>query len=1027
MRLESSDASSKVLGLQSDVFVVDWAGDLRNLTFGTLDRYATPVYSRIGAGNIVGSSLSHTIDRAASSEKQLVLSAFDRLGNRGKPPLRSMVRGESRELRVKKQLTADAASDRAVDFINLGYRVSAKRKRGENGTSPNPSSSEDERNHYRSILGKPLRSNEPNDPDLVYASEASSSGRHVPSTGALVDHLQRKRMELTRRVDSDPSSAEAWMQLIHHQESFIGPRPTNAERRSTADIKISMYEKALDAVKDMKGREDLLMEMMVEAATILDGQSLSAQWRKILQTNPSILSLWTAYLDFKQTEFSAFRYEEVQNVFLDCMRMLEIARTQIGKDTSESDKIHETQIFILLRMTLYMRESGFLEHGVATWQALLEYEIFPPPEFKSHTCGPGDSFYPERTQQFEHFWESEVPRIGEDGAEGWANFYVKNGRPPESKTRVGEQVGHVGDLFSAWIIAERRSGLLAQQPARTIDDIPENDPYRVILFSDIKPFLIRSASLNGQHVLLEAFLVFCQLPSYQPNSKARIWRRDGFVRNEALYVDGESMIPQNADPDNKQDLAYGMPLQDVPRHSPFGFPVPDYQVDTGILFSERRSWFSALDSWQKTNSIGASPIEPEWVLRALKSLIASEIGDDELAEYVLALELCISPESAKKTARGLLKKRTSSLRLYNAYALIEYRLGNATKGENALVASINMSRDLYENARRDCILLWRTWIWELLGEGNSRGALHQLQAYGDSTIEASPPENQADKSHNPAKILRTENALTAFRDNMLSLQSRKHAALAMECMILFAYLKDISTLSAATKVFKLNLHLLSVISGGDVLSEETLHQSFARLLHHHATHTHLFKPSDIRSLLTESIAQFPQNTTFLSLYAWNETRFRIDDRVRSIVEDVVLGANSDSNSKESVVSHFFAIHSELKRGVNFGSNNNAVRATFERAVESRSGAHCAGIWKTFFLFEHSRGTLKKATEVFYRGIRACPWAKELYLLPFDYLRGSPGGMREADLKAVYDLIVEKELRLHVDLEELIEQREDRPS
>lgn len=159
---------------------------------------------------------------------------------------------------------------------------------------------------------------------------------------------------------------------------------------------------------------------------------------------------------------------------------------------------------------------------------------------------------------------------------------------------------------------------------------------------------------------------------------------------------------------------------------------------------------------------------------------------------------------------------------------------------------------------------------------------------------------------------------------------------------------------------------------------------------------------------------FPQNTIFLSLYVWNESRFRIDDRVRSIVHEVVLLPHSSSHTAESVVSLFFSVYTELMRGTATGSNSHSIRASFERAVESQRGKQSATMWKLYFLFEHSRGELQRAKMIFYRAVRACPWVKELYLLPFQYLRGVTP---LEELRGIYEMLAEKELRVFVNLDE----------
>lgn len=234
--------------------------------------------------------------------------------------------------------------------------------------------------------------------------------------------------------------------------------------------------------------------------------------------------------------------------------------------------------------------------------------------------------------------------------------------------------------------------------------------------------------------------------------------------------------------------------------------------------------------------------------------------------------------------------------------------------------------------------------------------------------------------------------------------------------MLFAYLSSELSLEAARATFTSNLDFLSTHFQQNSSNHEYVHQSFARILHYHVSQVGRFKPSTIRSFLTESITQFPQNTIFLALYAWIESRSRIDDRVRSVMRDIVLAGhrNKRIEDQENIISHFFAIYSELSRGINLGSNTSAIRSSFERAVASGCGAaHSAALWKLYFLFEHSRGDLQLAKSVFYRALRACPWAKELYLLSFEYL---PSVMDAQDLKGVYADLVERELRIHSSLE-----------
>ena len=261
---------------------------------------------------------------------------------------------------------------------------------------------------------------------------------------------------------------------------------------------------------------------------------------------------------------------------------------------------------------------------------------------------------------------------------------------------------------------------------------------------------------------------------------------------------------------------------------------------------------------------------------------------------------------------------------------------------------------------------------------------------------------------------------------MLSLGSMTHAALYSELLFLSDYLLTTS-IQAAHASFASNLEILTQNKdpNRNRRVEALFRQSFARLLYTHTTHKRAISPATIRSFLTDSIAACPHNTIFLSLHAWNESRFRIDDRVRGIIRDVVF-SNQNKNETETetqnllpssdhITTHFFAIHTDIHRGPLQGSNRSAVRGTFERALAS-TAAHSAGLWKWYFLYELEHDgdeDRRRAREVYHRAIRACPWAKGLYMLAFEYL--SVAGMEEGELRGVYEMMVEREVRVHVAL------------
>ena len=762
-------------GRTDKLFAVDRVGDPNNLRFGALHRYATPSYFRLGAGNVLGSSREQKIDRSASDKKGLILSHREYDSSRkGERPTMLIPSGSLRpELKIRPQANQSPDVDATLDFVSLSAARRAKRRRGNAESSPDwESSSVEDSTHYRSIEGKAKSHHKPADRDLIFNDDASSAddqGERLPSTDELA---QDRRGELSRRTEADPGNYVAWLDLINNQDEILKVfrtsrrgALTNAERRANADVKLSIYEEALEKVNDPAGRENLILGMIDQAAQVWTSERLSSQLKSLLQDNPSFLSLWTKYLNFTQTNFTTFKYEEVLAVYFECLNLLSRVLQDGVKPIAEKEQIYDIQLYVMLRMTLFLRESGFSELAVAAWQAMLEYVFFKPVQFHSKEHQGGGSLHHTTLSMFEEFWDSEVPRIGENDAEGWATDFHKQGDATEPKIRETHPTGIVPNPWQSWLLTERRHGLLARKPARTIDDVEESDPYRVILFSDIQPFLIDCPSQMGQATILDAFLAFCYLPMLETKgsaTKSKLWRDNGFLCNESLYSP-DSMLsiwriqkpnPQSRpsdDVDGQENL-----LDSSSRTNALNFPASVYQLSPDSLFSSKGPWFSPFDAWETEYSEDQGPLEKSWVMQAVKPLVLAGVGGDNLAELLLALELRFSPDTVRKTSKTLLKRQPSNLRLYNAYALVEYRLGNPGKAEIVVVTSINMGEKFNDfPQQQETLLLWHTWIWELLSAGRPQDALKRLLEYGSDGIRLKTSEMEG-YSAKPAILLRAE-------------------------------------------------------------------------------------------------------------------------------------------------------------------------------------------------------------------------------------------------------------------------------
>lgn len=118
-------------------------------------------------------------------------------------------------------------------------------------------------------------------------------------------------------------------------------------------------------------------------------------------------------------------------------------------------------------------------------------------------------------ESLEEFWESEVPRIGETGSQGW-NQWQKQAAPDESTDQPQLfEPSTSDDPYIRWYEDETAADHCirpGKASALAMAEDDDDDPFKVILFDDIKPFLfvIRNPEVKLQ--LVYAVLNYLGLP-----------------------------------------------------------------------------------------------------------------------------------------------------------------------------------------------------------------------------------------------------------------------------------------------------------------------------------------------------------------------------------------------------------------------------------------------------------------------------------------------------------------------------------
>ncbi|KAJ0116522.1 hypothetical protein J7T55_007502 [Diaporthe amygdali] len=983
-----SPAPVKQAPKEEPLFITDKRGDSLIVRYGSNERSKVPAYRRYGSGRVLGAT--GRLRLIYDGPKQI----FSLGGKLGEGPSafrdRNILANASRKkVRVFRLRSAPGRDQTELNEDWCDYiPMSGSRKRKRTSAEPEDAS-EDDGPNYRSIQGK-AKARDFVDSDLESADTSDSETEPAVDTS---DPARQKSVELSRRVKDHPEDVDAWLDLVDLQEVLLRlDQHTRQERsddevKGLASIRVSLLEEALPHVSDRKGREKLILRLMREGSRAWGSKTLTKRWSEISREDDSF-AVWKSHLNHKLSNMTNFSYDEVKGLHFERLHLLRqrLAKIELSPANSHpSVEICNELVYVFLRTTRFIHDAGYSELAVAAWQAILELTFARPRDAS-------DLEVEDLMSSFGDFWESEVPRIGEDDAKGWIHFAEAEEMAdlPESRPDATGVPPDTRDVYKAWAALEKHRSTGARLPARTLDEGTEDDPFRVVMFSDLKPLLLYlppAVLTSMKEPLLDAFLLFnrCLPASKAPSDVIQEMLRDPFIHGNMFAIE-EMSSKEHCD------------AEEIGKRRPrFTHPNHRMALSTEGLF--------AWDEW--FNYIEQTPSsEAGFVLKATKQL-ALNFEFDCVGEYSLALARQQDPSAVKKAAKALLKRYPSKTRLYNAYAIAEWGQGNQDVARKVLLSAT--SQDLSHKQ-----LLWNTFAWLELEVGNKHKALALCVL---STEDRSMVDRLLDTDPiiAPSQLLKTRQVLSSNRDFLLSSGDLSQASEFAQTLSLFEYLSaETSTEPMSSQQGSIPAAISSIsaftseaVSRGHGSSAdlERFLQFAAHILYLH-TCRGPFRPPFVRDQLHSFLELFPSNTIFLNLFAWADTSLLLNDPVREALRSLVLREPHDR-----VSSRVFAILHELDAGT-----VHSARAAFEAALDSDSCRGSAGLWRSYVRFcQQNRKELKgKSVEVYYRAVNACPWSKELAMEAFTTLVKD---MDSADLRGVFATMTAKGLRVHVDLED----------
>ncbi|KAM0341968.1 hypothetical protein ACHAPQ_000272 [Fusarium lateritium] len=795
----------------SRLYVVDTKGDPLIIRYGNLDRSQIPAYYRDGYGKVLGTQGRLVIHRNGPRDQfSLRMPGEGSYASKDKEGLRSKSwRIRPNPFRIRQEGDGDNGEDEG-DFLVVS--TSKKRKHDHQASE---SSDDEKQPTYRSIEGK-AKPRQYDDSDLESGSDAPAENIDLDQNNP----LKWKSIQLSRRVKDQPDDIDSWLELANHQDALlragedIDHRVLEAEVHSFAEIKLHMLESALSNVSDPQDRIRVLVPLMREGIKVWNSKTATKRWNDLREDELKSFKLWKTHLDFTMSDISTFHFDATKQMHLDKLRQV-ISQSQPNVELED----FREGIYVFLRLTRFISDSGYKELAIAAWQAFLELNFFRPIQLDDQSAA---------LESLRDFWESEVPRIGEAEAHGWAK-YVEDGEmgdAPEPLKEHQDSEHPSRDDYKRWANLESSQAEKARVPARTMDEGTEDDPFRVVMFSDIESFLftIPRAILPAlREQILDAFLMFQGFP---PTFWSEHWTEEAY-HDQFLTRSTSGLEPSTP----TSPSGYEDPTEIHRKPPAFDQKPLCVSKSSDVLFSQA-DWFSYLPVKSKKNDI-----ELGFLVNATKQLVhAANIGG--LATCHLAL--CAAQDSSlvKKAAKALLKRYPTNMGLYEAYALAEY----ANKKDEVASKVVSSATELAsKSSTADSFALWRTWAWMELEAGDKQSAVRILCSSVDEALRSASGTPDITPTH----VLKAHQIFSSTMDDFVSGGSLDRAVAPAECLVLLSYLTaDGSTEPMSTSQGSIPAAIDAVHRVSQEIkrrgyersrAHERILQSASRLLYLHAT------------------------------------------------------------------------------------------------------------------------------------------------------------------------------------------------
>ena len=262
-------------------------------------------------------------------------------------------------------------------------------------------------------------------PDVIELNGADA----LSEEGETLDELiLRKTAHHNKATRGRPHSLEAWMDFAAFQlevATFLGGK-RGVGMLGAQEKRVDILQQAL---RFLPGNERLLSALLEASGDLMDAETLCGRWQNTLDQRRGSSLLWNQYISYRKSLFPLFKTGRMQVIYSDALHDLSVElgkRRKANINHSEIQEREERLVDIALDLVKFEIEAGFVERAIARIQATIEFHCFNPNLIKKGQLQPPP--VGAQLRQFELFFESGHPMVGERGSKGWADWFDRSNK-----------------------------------------------------------------------------------------------------------------------------------------------------------------------------------------------------------------------------------------------------------------------------------------------------------------------------------------------------------------------------------------------------------------------------------------------------------------------------------------------------------------------------------------------------------------------------------------------------------------------